>query len=66
MCSGPLLFNNVRTTIVRRGHLGLDGQLVTQLQQGVEHVHLAVPRATLDSELYQVNEDASDGFQVFI
>jgi hypothetical protein len=56
----------MRTIIVRCGHLGLDGLLVTQLQQGVVHGRLAVPLATLDNELYHVNNDASDGFQVFI
>jgi hypothetical protein len=50
--SGAPLFNNVRTITVRCGHLGLDGQLVTQLQQGVVHGHLAVPLATLDNEIY--------------
>ena len=40
--------------------------LVKLLQQGVIHNHLAVPAATLDSELYQVNDDASERFQVFI
>jgi hypothetical protein len=33
-------------------HLGLDGQLVKQLQHGVVDGHLAVPLATLDYELY--------------
>ena len=45
------LFYNVRTTIVRCNHLGLDGQLVKQLQQGVVDDHLAVPPATLDYDL---------------
>ena len=58
--------NSVRTTTVLCGHLGLGGLLVKQLQQGVVHGHLAVPLATLDSELYQVNDDASERFQVFI
>jgi hypothetical protein len=64
--SGPPLFNNVQTITVCRGHLGLDRLLVKQLQQGVVHGHLAVPLATLDNEFYHINEDASDGFQVFI
>ena len=50
----------MRTTTVRCGHLGIDGQLVKQLQQGVVHGHLAVPPATLDNELYHVNDDASE------
>ena len=56
----------MRTTIVRCIHLVFDGLLVAQLQQGVVHSHLAVPLATLDNELYHLNKDASDVFQVFI
>ena len=52
--------------IVPAVHLGLGGDVVKLLQQGVVHGHLAVPAATLDSELYQVNDDASERFQVFI
>jgi hypothetical protein len=45
------LFNNVRTVLVRGGHLGLDDALVKKLQQVVILDHLVVPAATLDSEL---------------
>ena len=62
---GAPLFNNVRTTTVRCGHLGLDGQLVKQLQQGVAHGHLAVPPATLDNEL-QPNNMPMMCFSMFI
>ena len=47
---------------VRGGHLGHNGTLVAQLQQGVVHSHLAVSMATLDNELLHVNKDASDVF----
>jgi hypothetical protein len=59
------LFNNVRTTIVRCSHLGLDGLLVKQLQQGVVHGHLAVPLATLDNELQPINDTNADDVSVF-
>ena len=52
--AGPLLFNNVRTTIVRCGHLGLDGTFVKPLQQVPMDGPLVVPLATLDSELQPV------------
>ena len=47
----------VRTVLVRGGHLGPDGALVKQLQQGVILDHLVVPAATLDSELHPCNKD---------